>query len=78
MLTKRQFGLVILDVSTKQCQEVTKQCLKNSCSQDMNRLAQVSSDKSTYDNFNITKIVVKAVRNDTTNNLKEDLTMQDL
>ena len=81
MLTKNQLGLEILDISTKfkQCQVVMRQCLKNSCNQDINHLAQVSSDKSKqYDNFNSTKNVIKSIRNDITKKIKEDLTTQEL
>ena len=81
MLARSQFGLDIIDISTKfkQCQVVMRQCLKNSCNQDINHLAQVSSGKSKqYDNLNITKSVVKSIRNVTTKKIKEDLTTQGL
>ena len=81
MLTKSQFGLDIQDISTKfkQCQVVMRQCLKNSCNQEINHLAQVSSDKSKqYDTFNSTKSVVKSIRNEITKKIKEDLTTQGL
>ena len=81
MLTKNQLGLGILDISTKfkQCQVVMRQCLKNSCNQDINHLAQASNDKSKqYDTFNSTKNVVKSIRNDITKKIKEDITTQGL
>ena len=81
LLTNSQFGLNIVDISTKfkQCQVVMRQCLKKSCNHDINHLVQVSSDKSKqYDTFNSTKSVVKSIRNDTTYNIKEILTTQGL
>ena len=81
MLTNSQFGLNIMDISTKfkQCQVVMRQCLKNSCNHDINHLVQVSSDKSKqYDTFNSTKSVIKSIRNDITNKIKENLTTQGL
>ena len=81
MLTNSQFGLNIMDISTKfkQCQVVMRQCLKNSCNHDINNLVQVSSDKSKqYDTFNSTESVIKSIRNDITNKIKENLTTQGL
>ena len=61
ILAKSQFGLDILDISTKfkQCQVVMRQCLKNSCNQVINHVVHVSSDKSKqYDIFKSTKTVL--------------------
>ena len=80
LLTNSQFGLNIVDISTKfkQCQVVMRQCLKKSCNNDINHFVQISSDKSKqYDTVNSTKNVVqKSIRNDTTNKIKENLTTQ--
>ena len=81
LLTHSQFGLNIVDISTKfkQCQVVMRQCLKKSCNNDINHFVQISSDKSKqYDTFNSTKSVIKSIRNDTTNKIKENLTTQGL
>ena len=81
MLSKSQFGLDIQDISTKfkQCQVVMRQCLKKSVNKDINELAQLSNDKSRqYDSFNSTKNVLKSIRLNLTNKVKENLTTQGL
>ena len=81
MLSKSQFGLDIQDISTKfkQCQVVMRQCLKKSVNKDINELAQLSNDKSRqYDSFNSTKNVLKSIRLNLANKVKENLTTQGL
>ena len=81
MLSKSQFGLDIQDISTKfkQCQVVMRQCSKKSVNKDINELAQLSNDKSRqYDSFNSTKNVLKSIRLNLTNKVKENLTTQGL
>ena len=81
MLSKSQFGIDIQDISTefKQCQLVMRQCLKKSVNKDINELAQLSNDKSRqYDSFNSAKNVLKSIRLNLTNKVKENLTTQGL
>ena len=56
-----------------------RQCLKKSVNKDINELVQLSNDKSRqYDSFNCTKNVLKSIRLNLTNKVKENLTTQGL
>ena len=56
-----------------------RQCLKKSVNEDINELTQLSNDKSRqYDSFNSTKNVLKSIRLNLTNKVKENLTTQGL
>ena len=81
MLSKSKFGLDIIDPSTKfiQCKTIYRSRLKNSKHEDTRFIHEMTSHRNIqYDRFNSTREIVKSMRSDKQDKIKNKLTSQGL